>query len=91
MASLAPRLAQRQLRRILFGNHRNLLAIDDDGVACGFDLPGIDAMHGVVLEKVSQRLCVGEVVDADELERGATPCPHDEPANTPESVNSDPR
>ncbi|MNY11394.1 hypothetical protein D3C86_1444220 [compost metagenome] len=55
---------------VALGRDLDLAAVDDDGALGVIDRAGVDAVDRVVLEEVSERLGVGQVVDADELQLG---------------------
>ena len=59
----------RDLRRVLLGGDRHLVAVDDQAAVLALDRAGEPAVHRVVLEQVPERGDVGEVVDEDEIER----------------------
>src|SRR5579863_1410694 len=59
-----------QLRRILFREDFDLLAVNADGIRLGGNLVLQIAEDGVVLQQMSQRLGIGEIVDGDKLEVG---------------------
>ena len=52
----------------LLRQHLELIAADLDGVAGGADRHGEVAEHRVVLQQVSQRRGVGDVVDGDDVD-----------------------
>ena len=64
-------LAPRELRGVALRQHLDLFAVDGDRALTEADLAGEGAEHGVVLQQVSQRLGVGEVVDRDDLDVAA--------------------
>ena len=72
MTFLAPALmwarASSSVRRILFGEHLNLVAIDDEEVAFERHVVVELAVHGVVLEHVGEVVNVEKVVDTDNLD-----------------------
>ena len=59
--------------RILFGEHRDLVAVDHDDASPAVDVAVVGAVHRVVLEEVRERLRVGEVVHRDERRRPRRP------------------
>ena len=61
-------LAPGQVGGVALGEHLDTVAVDDDRVALGFDLPLVAAVGGVVVQEVGQRLRVGDVVDRDPLD-----------------------
>ena len=83
-------VAPRQLGGIGLGGDADALAVDDERVLFDLHGPRIRAVDGVVLEQVTQRLGVRQVVDADELDvcavslRGAD----DEAADAAEAVDA---
>jgi len=80
----------RKVGRVLLGADVNSLAVDDDVVAVGRDLARIFAVDAVVLEQPGVGLCVGEVVDADQLEpavRTLKDRPGDQAADAAEAVD----
>jgi hypothetical protein len=64
-------LGPREVRRVALGEGADLLAVDDEVLVVEVDALREAAQHGVVLEQVSQRLVVRQVVDADDLDVGA--------------------
>src|SRR6185437_193770 len=83
----------RQIRRVLLRRDLDLRAVDDDRAVAGLDVAVIRAVHRVVLEQVRQRLRVGEVVHAHELDVGDALLPRSSdllPPDTPEPVDPDP-
>src|ERR1019366_6204475 len=78
-----------ELGRIFFGEHADALAVHADGVGGGRDLVWQVAEDGVVLQKMRQRLGIGEVVDRNEFqilvgERG----PQNVAADAPETIDA---
>ena len=57
----------RQFGRRFNGRHANISAIDAQAFALGLDVKREHSMHTVVLEKVSKRMRIGQVVDMDNL------------------------
>src|ERR1039457_4860678 len=58
-----------ELGWIAFGEHLERLAIDRDAIAFGSDILDQGAMNRVILQEMSQRWRVGDVVDGDDLQR----------------------
>ena len=64
-------VAPGQVGGVPLGEHLEAVPVDHEFVALGRHVAGEDAVHGVVLEEVRERLGVGEVVDRDDVEVGA--------------------
>ena len=67
----APSSLQGSFAGVCLGGDPHALAVDDQGVLFDLDAALERAVHGVVLEQVTKRRGVGEVVDGDELDVGA--------------------
>ena len=84
-------VAPGKIRGVTFFEHDERFAVDDDAVAVELDgriqTPG----DGVVLQEVSERLVVGEVIDRDDVELAALGegCAEEVAADAAESVDSD--
>lgn len=76
---------------VLFGVDLDLLAVDDDCALFCFDLIGesVLALRAVVLQKVSEHLGIGEVVDGDDFVAcGAEHLAESKTADSAEAVDS---
>ena len=67
---LSTQLSPGQIGGVALGGNRNLLAVDHDGGLGGADLGLALAVHGVVLQHISQVLSGAQVVDANDLDLG---------------------
>ena len=65
---VAAEVAPGEVGRVAFAEDTKDVAADDEVVALNVDVAGIDAMDGVVLEQVGERVRVGDVVDGDDVE-----------------------
>jgi hypothetical protein len=83
-------LAPGQLGRVGLGGDADALAVDDERVLLDLNRTRVHAVDRVVLEQVTQRPRVGQVVDADELDVGAVPLggADDETSDTAEAVDA---
>src|SRR5687768_11371356 len=75
--------------RVLFGKYLEALTLDIDRVSFSRDLLLEIAHHRVVLQEMSERFCVREIVDGDEIDVLASKArSHDVASYTAESVNA---
>ena len=81
----------RQLRRIAQRQHLELVAVDRNAVAFGFDARFQVAEHRIVFEQVGERLRARQIVDRDEVDvLVAERRPHDVAPDSTESIDADP-
>jgi hypothetical protein len=88
---LGAELSPGQLGRIAFRADRDLHPIHHDRVLRGGHLARVAAVDRVVFQEVGQRLGVGEVVDADDLEVLAARRAEHQAPDPPETIDPDPR
>ena len=67
---LSTQLSPGQVGGVALGGDRDLLAVDDDGVLGVADLRLALAMHGIILQHVSQVVGGAQIVDAHDLDLG---------------------
>ena len=86
---LSTQLAPGQVGGVALGGDRDLLAVDDDGVLGVADLRLALAMHGIILQHVSQVVGGAQIVDAHDLDLGVVQAgPKDHAANAAKAIDA---